>query len=214
MDNFIQEVDEELKRERYADLWRKYGRLVVGAVLVVVIAVAGTVGWRQYQTNKRIEAGLSFMDARELAERGKTQEAIAAFTALGKQGTSGYRDLARFQEAAALAKQGNEAAAAGVYDSIARDQGSDPLFRDLALILYALSVADRAEPVALAQRLKPLAESSSPWRFSALEITALLERRRGDVAAAKEIYRKLADDERAPPKLRARAAEFLAVIGS
>ena len=39
MDQFIEEVDEELKRERYEDLWRKYGTFIVAAVLLVVIAV-------------------------------------------------------------------------------------------------------------------------------------------------------------------------------
>lgn len=213
MDQFIEEVDEELKRERYMDLWRKYGTYIVAAVLVVVIAVAGVVGWRQYQSNQRTQAGLAFLEAQRLAEQGKKTEALAAFKAAEKVGTAGYRELARFREAAALAQQGNEAAAAGIYDSIARDQSADRLFRDLALLLYALNVADRAEPKALIERLKPLTEKAQPWRFSALELTALLQRRRGDTAAAKEIYRKLADDDNAPGKLRTRAAEFLAVIG-
>lgn len=213
MDNFIEEVDEDLKRERYAELWRKYGTLIVGAVLLVVIAVAGSMGWRQYQLNTRIESGLEYVDAIDLAAAGKTADAIAAFQALGKDGAPGYRDLARFQEAAALVRQGNEAAAAQIYDAIAKDEGADAVFRNIALILYALNVADRAEPKGLAERLKPLTEEASPWRFSALEITALLHRRRGDVTAARSVYKKLADDERAPPRLRARAAEFLAVIG-
>ncbi len=213
MDNFIEEVDEELKRERYLELWRKYGRFAVGAVILVVIAVAGGVGWRQYQVNLRIESGLQYVDAIDLAAAGKSAGALAAFHALGKDGAAGYRDLARFQEAAVLARQGNEAAAAQIYDSVAQDEGADAVFRNLALILYALNVADRAEPKALADRLKPLTEDSSPWRFSALEITALLHRRRGDVSAAKSVYRMLADDDRAPSRLRARAAEFLAVIG-
>ena len=59
MDNFIEEVDEELKREHYQELWRRYGRFVVGAVMLVVIVVAGAVGWRQYQKNQQIEAGLA-----------------------------------------------------------------------------------------------------------------------------------------------------------
>lgn len=213
MDNFIEEVDEELKRERYAELWRKYGIVVVSAVLLVVIAVTGAVGWRQYQRNARIEAGLEYVKAVDLAAAGKTAEALAAFQALGKDGAAGYRDLARFQEAAVLVRQGNEAAAAQIYDAIAKDEGVDMVFRNLALILYALNVADRAEPKALADRLKPLTEEASPWRYSALEITALLHRRRGDVSAAKSVYQKLTDDDRAPPRLRARAAEFLAVIG-
>ena len=213
MDQFIEEVDEELKRERYMDLWRKYGTYMVAAVLLVVIAVAGTVGWRQYQSNQRTQAGLTFLEAQRLTEQGKKAEALAIFGSLGKTGTGGYRELSRFREAAALARQGNEAAAAGIYDSIATDQGADKLFRDLALVLYALNVADRAEPKGLIERLKPLTAESQPWRYSALEVTALLHRRRGDDAAAKEIYRKLADDDNAPGKLRTRAAEFLAVIG-
>jgi hypothetical protein len=213
MDNFIEEVDEDLKRERYAELWRKYGTFIVGAVLLVVIAVAGSMGWRQYQLNTRIESGLEYVDAVDLAAAGKTADAIAAFQALAKGGAPGYRDLARFQEAAALVRQGNEAAAAQIYDAIAKDEGADAVFRNIALILYALNVADRAEPTGLADRLKPLTGEASPWRFSALEITALLHRRRGDVTAARSVYKKLADDERAPPRLRARAAEFLAVIG-
>ena len=213
MDNFIEEVDEDLKRERYAELWRKYGTLILGAVLLVVIAVAGSMGWRQYQLNTRIETGLKYVDAVDLAVAGKTADAIAAFQALGKDGAPGYRDLARFQEAAVLVRQGNEAAAAQIYDAIAKDEGADAVFRNIALILYALNVADRAEPKALADRLKPLTGDANPWRFSALEITALLDRRRGDLTAARSVYRKLADDERAPHRLRRRAAEFLDVIG-
>jgi hypothetical protein len=213
MDNFIEEVDEELKRARQLELWRKYGKYAVGAVLLVVITVAGGVGWRQYQANVRTETGLQFTDAVALAANGKTEQALAAFRALGKDGAAGYRELSRFQEAALLARKGNEPGAAAVYDAIANDESVDPLFRNLSLLLYALNVADRAEPKALSDRLKTLAENTSPWRFSALEVTALLHRRRGDVAAAKSIYKQLADDPAAPPRLRARAAEFIALLG-
>lgn len=213
MDNFIEEIDEELKRDRHLELWRKYGKYVVGAVLVVVIAVAGGVGWRQYQGNMRTETGLQFTDAVALAADGKAARALTAFRALSKDGSAGYRELARFREAALLADQGNQPAAAAVYDAIAKDDRIDPLFRNIGLLLYALNVADKTEPKALTERLKPLAQGTSPWRFSALEITALLHRRRGDVAAAKSIYKQLADDPAAPPRLRARAAEFVALLG-
>jgi hypothetical protein len=213
MDNFIEEVDEELKRERQMELWHKYGKYAVSAVLLIVIVVAGGVGWRQYQVNARSESGLQYADAAALVVAGKSSEALKKFKALGKDGAAGYRDLARFQEAAQLAGQGNASAAAAVYDAIAKDNSVGALFRDLGLILYALNVADRAEPKALTERLKPLTEKTGPWRFSALEITALLHRRRGDVSGAKSVYKKLADDPTSPPRLRARAAEFLALLG-
>lgn len=213
MDNFIEEIEEDLKHDRQLALWQRYGKFVVGAVMMVVIVVAGGVGWRQYQSNVRSETGLQFIDAVTLAGKNKTEQALAAFQALGKDGAKGYRELARFHEAALLAKQGNQPGAAAIYDAVAKDQDIDPLFRDMGLLLYALNVADKAEPKALAERLKSLTDDTSPWHFSALEITALLHRRRGDVAAAKAIYKKLADDPSAPPRLRARAAEFVALLG-
>jgi hypothetical protein len=213
MDNFVDEVEEELKRDRQLELWRKYGKFAVAAAFVVVIGVASVIGWRQIQTNRQIEAGLLYSDALDLAARGKTADALSAFKALSDKGTEGYADLARFQEAALLARQGNEAAAAKVYDAIAKDTGTDPLFRDLALIFYALAVVDRADAAELEARLAPLGEKSSPWRSTAREVLAMLAQRRGDTAKAREIYKSLAEDNDAPPGARSRAAEFLSILG-
>jgi hypothetical protein len=212
-DQFIDEVDEELKRERQLALWNKYGRYAVAGALAVVIAVAGWVAWRNYQANKRVEAGLAYATAVEAAAGGKTDDALASFRKLATDAPGGFAELARLQEAAQLARQGNEAGAADIYDAMSRDSAVAEPFRQLALLLYGLAVLDRADPAALAERLKPLAAATSPWRYSAQELTALLARRRGDENAARDIFKRLADDPASPPSVRARAAEFLAVSG-
>jgi hypothetical protein len=212
-DQFINEVDEELKRERQMALWNRYGRYAVAGVLLIVIGVAAVVGWRHYQENRRAEAGIIFVSAVENAAAGKSTEALKAFKTLGADGPTGFAELARLQEAAELARQGNEAGAAQVYDAMAKDSSVAEPFRNLALVLYGLAVLDRADPQALEARLKPLTAASSPWRYSALELTALLARKRGDSKAAQDIFKRLADDATTPPTIRARAAEFLAVSG-
>jgi hypothetical protein len=60
--------------------------------------------------------------------------------------------------------------------------------------------------------LQPLTEADSPWRYSALERTAVLARRAGDTAKAEQILTSLADDLNAPRELRRRAAEMLAAV--
>lgn len=213
MDNFVAELEEDLKRERYRALWQKYGRFAVAAALVVIIAVAAVVVWRQYQDNRRSSAGLAYVNAVGLAAADKPQDALAALKKLGANGPAGYAELARLQQAAVLASQGNDAAAADIYDAMAKDESADPAFRHLALILYGLSVADRADPAALTARLKPLADGAGPWRYSAQELIALMARRQGDTAKARDIFQRLADDPSAPPGIRARAAEFVALLG-
>jgi hypothetical protein len=181
--------------------------------LLAIIVAAAFVGWRNYQENRRAEAGLAYAIAVDAAGEGKIDEALESFRRLGADAPEGYSELARLQHAAQLARQGNEAAAAEVYDSLAKDSEVAEPFRNLALLLYGLAVVDRADPAALADRIKPLAAATSPWRYSAQELTALLARRQGDDKSARDIFKRLADDPATPPSVRARAAEFLAVSG-
>lgn len=212
-DQFIEEVDADLKRERQLALWHRYGRYAVAAALLAIIVAAAFVGWRNYQENRRAEAGLAYAIAVDAAGEGKIDEALESFRRLGADAPEGYSELARLQHAAQLARQGNEAAAAEVYDSLAKDSEVAEPFRNLALLLYGLAVVDRADPAVLADRIKPLAAATSPWRYSAQELSALLARRQGDDKSARDIFKRLADDPATPPSVRARAAEFLAVSG-
>lgn len=212
-DQFLQEVDEELRRERQLALWKKYGRSALAGGLAIVIGVAAAVGWRHFQANRKAEAGLAYTLAIEAAVAGRGEDALAAFAKLSKDAPSGFAELARLQQAAQLARQGNEAGAAQVYDAMAKDGAMAEPFRDLALLLYALASVDRADAAQLAERIKPLTAATSPWRYSAQELTALLARRRGDEATARDIFKRLADDSTTPPSVRARAAEFLALGG-
>ncbi|MQA64369.1 MAG: tetratricopeptide repeat protein [Alphaproteobacteria bacterium] len=212
-DQFIEEVDADLKRERQLALWHRYGRYAVAAALLAIIVAAAFVGWRNYQENRRAEAGQAYAIAVDAAGEGKIDEALESFRRLGTDAPEGYSELARLQHAAQLARQGNEAAAAEVYDSMAKDSEVAEPFRNLALLLYGLSVVDRADPAVLADRIKSLAAATSPWRYSAQELTALLARRQGDDKSARDIFKRLADDPATPPSVRARAAEFLAVSG-
>ena len=72
---------------------------------------------------------------------------------------------------------------------------------------------DKGDPTALRRDLEPLAAHNSAWRFTAIELSAALAVRSGDMAKARELYAKLADDSETPVGLRGRAAEMLAALG-
>ena len=46
MSDIFQEVDEEVRRERLMQLWKRYGNFVIAAAVIVVLGVGG---WRGYQ---------------------------------------------------------------------------------------------------------------------------------------------------------------------
>ncbi len=181
--------------------------------MLAVIIASAVVGWRNYQQSQRYEQGLKYAQALDLARADKTGAAMTAFAELAAEAGAGYAELARLQEAALLAKAGDGAGAAAVYEQVIDDSGANRIFRDLALILLALTIADNADPQALTGRLAPLTVEDSPWRHSALEVTALLHLRARDEAQAREIFTTLADDTTAPRNMRARASEMLASLG-
>ncbi|MGE5145856.1 MAG: tetratricopeptide repeat protein [Candidatus Eiseniibacteriota bacterium] len=212
-DLLFREVDEDLRRDKYAQIWKKYGTLVVAAAIVVVGATAASVWWRDHQRGIREKDGDRYAAATALAEGGKTDQAITAFTALAQDGTPGYRTLARLREAALLAQKGDAKGAVAAYDALAKDDGTEKTFRDLAVVLATMVTLDSGDPAALTERLKPLTAEDNPWRYSALELTALLAERAGNKKAARDIYTRLADDSEAPGGIRVRARQMLGVLG-
>ncbi|MHA1568191.1 MAG: tetratricopeptide repeat protein [Alphaproteobacteria bacterium] len=209
----LREVDEELKKERYAELWKQYGNYVIGAALAVALGVAGLQGWGAYQTSQREAEGESFVQAMALAQAGRPEEAGAALTALAGDAGAGYATLARLQAAALRAKLGDTGGAVDIYDGIAGDSSAGELYRDLAVLLAVMHQLDSGEPAALAALLEPLTADDNPWRYSALEFTGLLADRAGDRPRAREIFTRLGDDPEAPAGLRARARELLSFLG-
>jgi hypothetical protein len=206
--DIFREVDEELRRESFEKLWRKYGAYAIALGVVVVLAVGGFVGWQRYSEHRQAERARQYVAAMTAAGGPEAATALQSLAA----GSDGYAALALLQDAATKAKAGDTNGAIATYEKLAADSSVDRPFRDLAVILLALATADTASPADLTARLAPLTDAANPWHYSALEITALLARRAGDTARAQQIYSALADDLNAPQALRARAAEMLAAL--
>ncbi len=209
-DSLFREIEEDLRQEHWAKLWKRYGNYAVGAVLALVLSVAGYQGWRVYDIATRQSDGERFAAALKLADDKQTQAAAEAFAGLAADATAGYALLARFQEAALLAKRGDPAAA---YAELAQDPGVDAVYRDLAVILGAFNEMNGPGAGDLSARLAPLTADGNPWHHSAKELIAVLAARAGDRTKARALFTDLAADATAPQGIRARASEMLAILG-
>ncbi len=98
-DTFVREVQEEIRRERLAQLWDKYGVIALGLAALLVIGVGGYQYAEHSSRSAREAAGQKFEAATRLAATGKALEAQQAFEALAKSAPSGYGALARLRVA-------------------------------------------------------------------------------------------------------------------
>lgn len=204
----IREVDEELKQEQLQVLWKKHGNLLVAAVTALVLGVAGWQAWKAWDTSQRAKAGDAFSAAMASLQQGKRDEALAQLGKVATEGTAGYQVLADFKLADLKLASGDREGAIALFERVAVGKG-DEIYRDMARLKVAYLQLDGGDPAAVSASVAQLAVETSPWRHSAREIQALAAVKAGDVAAAEELFRKLADDPAAPQGVRARAAEML-----
>jgi hypothetical protein len=172
--------------------------------------------WRGYvwwQDKQAAAAGAKFEAALALSDAGKHAEAEAAFAEIAARAPSGYRVLARFRAATALAQsKPNEAVQA--YDRIAADETVSQTLRDLAVLRAASLLVDTAPLADMKKRLDALAEPGRPFRASAREMLALSAWHNHDVSAARHYIDMLAQDAETPPGARARAEVLSALISA
>ena len=214
MTEIFREVDEELRRDNWLKLWRRYGRYVAAAAVLVVAATALNVGWRDYGVRQQKASSEAFLTALELANADRIPEALSDFAVLKEEGVGGYAILAQFRQAALRSENGEIAAATEIYDRIADDSSQDDLLRELATLYSAILQSESSDTATLIARLEPVAEDGRPWRYSAREAIAVLNMRIGETAKARDVFTALVDDLNAPRNMRARAAEMLRVLDS
>ena len=213
MSDIFREVDEEVRRERLEQLWKRYGNYIIAVALVILVGVGAWRGYIYWQERKAAEAGAAYEAASVLADEGKHQEAEQAFAKLATDGTAGYRGLARFREAAQLGLSDPKAAVAA-YDALASDASLGRSMQDLATMRAALLLVDTAPYQELRGRLEPLTAADRPFRHSARELLAFSAWRSGDGAAARKWIDAVLTDPSAPSSIRNRIDVLAALVPS
>jgi hypothetical protein len=137
MSDVFQEVDEEVRRDKAAEFWKKYQNLIFAGVAALVLASAGFRYW-QYEREKAAQAaGDQFRQAIAALDAGKLDEAKAGFAKVAADAPGGYRILAQMASAGVKAQSDPQGAIAA-FDAVADDASIDPLFRDTARMRAAL----------------------------------------------------------------------------
>jgi hypothetical protein len=211
--DIFHEVEEEVRRERYELLWKKYGDHIIAVVAVIAIAVAGYKFWQRYEAQQLLNASAQYSAAEKLAENGNGTAAAQEFASLAKSAPRGYAELARLAEAGALLGAGNRNDGLTLYKSIAN---SDSPLADVARVRAAWATVDTSPRPEIQSLLAPLLAPSNAWRFAAGEIMAYADYRAGDLKQSQAEYDRLGKDTNAPSTIRARAqamATFIAAGG-
>ena len=206
-EEFVREVDEDIKEEERVKLWKKVFPYVVSISLGIIIFTSGYVFWNNYTESLNRQLGDDFTAAVQLANEEDIDASILALNRIVDEGSDGYVTLAKMKKASLLIQRGELELGLNIYLDLERN-AVDQSFRDIASILYVLNSMDTEDPKALLEKINKL-ESSQIWRSSALEMKAFLKLKQNKIEEAIKIFEGILNLPSTPSSLATRAKNMV-----
>lgn len=208
-DSFIDEVTEEVRRDRLFALFRRYGWI---AGLVVVLIVGGA-AWNEYRKAQAARAAQSLGDALIAALEQDAPESRVSALARIDAGTPLGTAVVEFTLANAQVAAGEVDAAIGVLERIAVNGDLPEIYRQIAAF-KALGLQS-GESTAQTRRegYEALARPGAPLRLLAEEQLAMIEVETGATEAAIARLQGIIDDAETTRSLTERAVQAITALG-
>ncbi|HRD27144.1 MAG TPA: tetratricopeptide repeat protein [Caulobacter sp.] len=213
MVDVFEEVEDQIRTERYRSLAIKALPWALGAAAAALIAALAFWGWDSYSKSQADKASETFMAALEASSQGDQTGAFAKFGEVAKSGARGYRGLALMAQGGLRMEAGKTDEAVKLWDEAAK-ASDDPLLADLARLKSAFALLDTAPYTELEGRLTPLMEDKRPYRLQAREALAFAKIMAGKATEARADFTYLSQVLGASEGQRKRAQAALALIDS
>ncbi len=210
-ENIFSEVDEELRSERMRNLWRKFAPWVFGAIILIILAVAGKEVLTWYKNDISATSSDQFYAAVEMAEDGDIAGAQLALSQVISDGSGQYPILAQFRVASLLLEDGKVKEAIAAYDALSASLSNQRL-RELALVFAAFALVDNSEVSEVEGRVSGLLGLDNPFRNIAREAIGLSQFANNDINAARQTLELIALDPFANNESMGRVQIYIAQL--
>ncbi len=208
-DSFIDEVTEDLRRDRLFGMMRRYGWIAILAILVLV----GGAAWNEWQKAQRRAAaetaGSSLLAALRQPDAAARAAAVSALEVRGGDAAAVF-----MIEAAALVEAGDVPAADARLSTVAEDPAHPRVWRDLATLKRILLADGGMSAEDRMAALEALSLPGAPFRTLALEQRALALVSAGDPDGAIGVLEELMVDQESSSAVRLRSAQMLVALGA
>lgn len=205
-ESFIDEVTEEVRRDKLFALFRKYGW--IGAVLVA--GIVGGAAWNEWSKAQNEARAQRFGDAVLGALASDTPEARIE----GLKGVTGSGEQAGIlQLLLASDPDKDRAATLAALQTVAADTSLPESYRDLAVLRQMILAGPEMPLAERRSALENIAAPGRPYRTLALEQLAYLLIEDNKATEAIDALRALAQDQEATQGLRSRAEQVILALG-
>lgn len=211
-DSFIDEVTDEVRKDRLFGLMKRWGWVAILAVLLLVGGAAFN-EYRKAQNAAQAQAlGDGILNALEANEEADARaKALGALDeALATKGDA--HALLALIAAGEESQADQRGAAAARLRALANESDLRPVYRDLGLLKAAMLDPELSNEARI-EALTPLAQAGAPYWLLAQEQIAIAEAALGQTDEAIVRLTRAADNAEASQGLRSRAQQLIVALG-
>lgn len=213
MTDLFQEVEEQLRSDRYKGLALKALPWVLGLAAALVVGVLGVWGWQQYRDQAAAKASDQYSAGLEALVEGRRDQAEKLWAEAAKSPSKAYRSLALMQLGGLKLADNRTAEAVKLFDEAAQ-AAPDAILGDAARLKSAFAVLDTAPRKEVETRLTPLMQDGRPYRVQAREALGFAKLLAGDNAGARSEFVLISQSLDAQDSARQRAKAVMDLIDS
>ena len=207
MSDIFNEIDEELRQDKAARLWKAYGKYLIALAVFIILAIASYRFIEHTQEKNKEQASELYELASEAGRSGDKNAAIELFSDDRFDETIGYAVISKLKKAA-LAKSNNDLEGMAIVLKEIITNEEIPLYlRDLARL--KLFASDNDNNIS---QLDALIAGDGAWKFLALELKGGIELEGGNLKKARSIFEELTNGANTPNNLRRRTSEILKAL--
>ncbi|HEY5288694.1 MAG TPA: tetratricopeptide repeat protein, partial [Caulobacteraceae bacterium] len=211
MVDFIEEVEEQLRSDRYRAFARTAWPWVVALIVAIIATFLAVWGYDSWRDRNIAEASISYDKALTELAQGDQTGAYNDFAPIARSGPAGYKMLSLIQQGNIRLSAGKGTDAAALFDQAAK-AAPNPILRDLASLRAALALLDAAPYAQLQTRLSALIGQNKPFDLQAREALAMAKLEAGKTADARADFNAITLTLGVSKSMQGRAQAAIALI--
>jgi hypothetical protein len=207
---FFEEVDEEVRNEKFKQLLNKYGVYILG---VLILALSVAVGYEKiaaWRINKAEQTNARYMQASTPTKDFEDNLALLEEIVATESGL--YKDMAYLKMANILLDNGQNERGIEVLQKIVDDASVSSKIKEITVVKLATYKVDTASFEEMDALLSPVINENGAWAPMAKELLAMSAIQNKDMEKAKAIYQELLLNDAISDDFKARINDVLAVI--
>lgn len=208
---FFEEVDEEVRNEKFKKLINKYGGIFLTLLVIFLSVAVGYEKIAQWRIEKAEQENVRYVQATAAQEN--FEDNITELENIVATENGLYKDMARLHIANILLDNNQIARGLEVLDEIWKDNEVSNKIREISAVKLATYKIDTAPYAEIETLLLPIAnDANSSWVLMAKELLALSAIQNKDFEKGRALYQELLTNGNISDDFKARINDVLASL--